>query len=146
MTTNPKLNLDRIDDIDLEQGKSILIIETPSYRKAITLNTSLFSIGRQANNSLVINDKLISRHHATIAWLKEQNERIEDSKSAYWIIDGKGAENRSRNGIWINGTRKVLHKLVSGDIIGLGTDLQLTYRYIPQNTERDRLLKTVYYL
>ncbi len=58
----------------------------------------------------------------------------------------KEAEARSRNGIWINGTRKVLHKLMPGDIIGLGSNIKLTYNYIAQKTERDRFLKTVYYL
>ncbi len=93
MTTNPRLDLDRIDEADLLQGKSILIIETSGSRKAVTLNTSVFSIGRHPNNSLVINDKFISRHHTTIAWLKERND-LEELSSAYWIIDGKGSRSQ----------------------------------------------------
>lgn len=137
---NSKLTLIPFDRADLQRGRHILILESLESRRAVTLNVNVFSIGRHPNNSLVLNDILVSRHHATVAWMEySENEQTQDR--GYWIIDGKGKKQRSRNGISINGKHKFLHRLVSDDVINIGTDIKMTYTYIPDNTETRDFLK-----
>jgi pSer/pThr/pTyr-binding forkhead associated (FHA) protein len=137
---NPKLVLIPFELADLQRGKHILIVESSESKRAVTLNVNIFSIGRHPNSSLVLNDILVSRHHATITWLRySENDREQDC--GYWIIDGKGKKQRSRNGVFVNGTQKSLHRLVSGDVINLGTDIKMTYNYIPNTTENRDFLK-----
>ena len=97
-------------------------------------------MGRHPNNNLVLTDKLVSRHHATIAWMR-YSENEHQSDYAYWIIDGKGKRKRSRNGIYINQVKKSLHRLTSGDIILIGNDVKITYNYIVYNTETHQFLE-----
>lgn len=124
-------------------GRPILIIESFEYQKTISLNSSIFSIGRHPKCSLVINDKTVSRHHATIAWLKDENN---PQQSAYWIIDGKGQRQRSKNGVFVNGVKTILHRLRSQDLISLGNDTKITYSYIADTTENSQISDVVYYL
>jgi pSer/pThr/pTyr-binding forkhead associated (FHA) protein len=137
---NSKLTLIPIDRTDLQRGRHILILESSESRRAVALNVNVFSIGRHPNNSLVLNDILISRHHATVAWMEySENKRLQDR--GYWIIDGKGKKQRSRNGLLINGEPKFLHRLVSDDVINLGTNIKITYTYIPDTSETRDFLK-----
>ena len=59
---------------------------------------------------------------------------------SYWLIDGKGKRQRSRNGIYINGTKKSLHRLVSGDMIRIGESIKISYSYIAYSTDSSRFL------
>ena len=145
MDNKSELVLASINKVDLSQGRPILIVELPDSRRTISLNVSLFSIGRHPSNSLVVTDKHASRYHATIAWLKYKNN-TQKEECAYWIIDGKGKRKRSQNGIQINGVNKLLHRLKSGDIISIGSNIKITYKYITYNTEKDSQLNTIYYL
>jgi len=124
-----KLTLVKLNQADLAKGRHVLIVESPDSRRAVSLNANVFSIGRHPNNDLVLSDLLASRHHATVAWMKytEGNNKVDYS---YWIIDGKGKKKRSRNGISINGKRKTLHRLVSGDTILIGDEIKIHYNYI----------------
>ncbi|WP_036481364.1 FHA domain-containing protein [Myxosarcina sp. GI1] len=140
--TDPKskLNLVKFNRDDALQGRHILIVESSESKRAVSLNVSVFSIGRHPQNNLPINDKMVSRHHATIAWMRYIDDR-ERSHYAFWIIDGKGKRKRSSNGIFINGKRQTLHKLNSGDVISLGNNIKITYQYIPHNPENDKVLQ-----
>ena len=124
-------------------GRPILIVESFELRQTVALNAKIFSIGRHPKCSLVINNKMISRHHATIAWLEDKDN---EQKYAYWLIDGKGQRQRSRNGVFVNGKKTVLHRLRSGDIISLGNETKITYNYIADTTENSHISDTVYYL
>ena len=121
----PKLTLAQFSEEDLQKGRHILIVESFDSRRAVALNSAVFSIGRHPQNALVINSKMISRHHATVAWLK-YTEKSEKSDYCYWIIDGKGKRKRSRNGILVNGEKKSLHRLKSGDVITIGIDTKIS--------------------
>lgn len=136
----PKLTLAQFSEENLHQGRHILIVESSDSRRAVALNTPVFSIGRHPQNSLVINSKMISRHHATIAWL-QYSKKAEKKDHCYWVIDGKGKRKRSRNGIFINGEKKSLHRLQSGDIITIGTETKITYNYIPNTKETQSFLR-----
>jgi pSer/pThr/pTyr-binding forkhead associated (FHA) protein len=133
-----KLTLVNINKAELAKGRHVLIVESPESRRAVSLNANVFSIGRHPNNDLVISDSLASRHHATVAWMRY----TEGSKSdySYWIIDGKGKRKRSRNGVFVNGVKKTLHRLTSGDLVSLGNNIKISYSYIPYSTDNSQFL------
>ncbi len=134
-----KLTLVTFNKANLLEGRHILIVESPDSRRAVSLNTSVFSIGRHPSNALVVSDKLISRHHATIAWMK-YTSKSGQTDYAYWIIDGKGKRQRSRNGMFIHGQKKTLHRLDSGDIINIGESIKITYNFITYSSETSGFL------
>ena len=136
----PKLTLVKLNKADLAKGRHVLIVESPESRRAVSLNVNVFSIGRHPNNDLVINDSLASRHHATVAWMRYL-EGGDKSDYSYWIIDGKGKRQRSRNGISINGSKKFLHRLVSGDVIHIGSSIKIAYSYITYSTDSSQFLR-----
>ena len=129
-----KLTLVKFNKANLLEGRHILIVESPNSRRAVSLNTGVFLIGRHPSNNLVVSDKLISRHHATIAWMRYTGSAGQNDYS-YWIIDGKGKRKRSRNGVFIGDKKKTLHRLTSGDIINLGQSIKITYNYITYSSE-----------
>ena len=135
-----KLTLVKLNKADLAKGRHVLIVESPESRRAVSLNVNVFSIGRHPHNDLMINDPLASRHHATVAWMR-YTEGEGKSDYSYWIIDGKGKRKRSRNGILINGDRKSLHRLVSGDTIKIGNGIKISYSYITYSTDSSQFLK-----
>jgi len=134
-----KLTLVKLNKADLAKGRHVLIVESPESRRAVSLNVNVFSVGRHPNNDLVVNDPLASRHHATVAWMR-YTESSGKSDYSYWIIDGKGKRKRSRNGIYINGKKKSLHRLVSGDTIRIGNGIKISYSYITYNTDSSQFL------
>ena len=134
-----KLTLVSFNKATLLEGRHILIVESPDSRRAVSLNTSVFSIGRHPSNALVVSDKLISRHHATIAWMRYTGKSGQIDY-AYWIIDGKGKRQRSRNGLFIDGKKKTLHRLDSGDIISIGKSIKITYNFITYSSETSGFL------
>ncbi|MDJ0576953.1 MAG: FHA domain-containing protein [Xenococcaceae cyanobacterium MO_234.B1] len=140
-----QLTLAKFDKANLLKGRHILIVESLDSRRAVALNTSVFSIGRHPHNALVLSGDMVSRHHATVAWLRytEIAEHAEKNDYCYWIIDGKGKRQRSRNGIYINGQKKSLHRLKSGDLItiGRGKEIKLTYNYISYSSDTHDFLQ-----
>lgn len=134
----PKLTLSKLNKSDLAKGRYVLIIESPESRRAVSLKNDLFTIGRHPSNNLVINEPLASRHHATIAWMKYTEG--ENSDYTYWIIDGRGKRKRSRNGIYINGAKKSLHRLTSGDVILIGNNIKISYNFITNSTDSSQFL------
>ena len=134
-----KLTLVKLNKADLAKGRHVLIVESPESRRAVSLNVNVFSIGRHPHNDLVISDQLASRHHATVAWMR-YSEGLNKTDYSYWIIDGKGKRKRSRNGIYLNGIKKSLHRLNSGDIIKIGDNIKITYNYITYSTDSSQFL------
>ena len=137
--TKSKLTLVKLNKADMAKGRHVLIVESPESRRAVSLNSHVFSVGRHPHNDLVINDPLASRHHATIAWMR-YTEDGHKADYSYWIIDGKGKRKRSRNGISINGKKKSLHRLVAGDIIRIGTGIKISYNYVTYTTDSSQFL------
>ncbi|ELS03796.1 FHA domain-containing protein [Xenococcus sp. PCC 7305] len=134
-----KLTLVKFNKADLLKGKHILIVESQDSRRAVALNKSVFSVGRHPQNALVLSGTLVSRHHATIAWF-QYSIAPDKYDYSFWIIDGKGKRQRSQNGISINGTKKSLHRLQSGDIITIGSEIKITYNYITYSTDTNDFL------
>ncbi|BAU64818.1 diguanylate cyclase/phosphodiesterase with PAS/PAC sensor [Stanieria sp. NIES-3757] len=136
----PQLTLIKFDQANLLEGRHILIVETSESKRAVVLNASVFVIGRHPQSSLVLTDNMVSRCHATIAWLQYEKSPQQIHRS-YWIIDGKGKQRRSRNGILVNGNKTSLHRLTSGDLVEIGQTIKITYNYIPYNTETHEFLE-----
>lgn len=134
-----KLTLVKLNKADLAKGRHVLIVESPESRRAVSLNVNVFSIGRHPHNDLVLSDQLASRHHATVAWMR-YTEGIDKIDYSYWIIDGKGKRKRSRNGIYVNGNKKSLHRLTSGDIVKIGDNIKIAYNYITYSTDSSQFL------
>ena len=134
-----RLTLVKLNKADLATGRHVLIVESPESRRAVSLNINVFSIGRHPHNDLVISDQLASRHHATVAWMR-YTEGADKTDYSYWIIDGKGKRKRSRNGIYINGNKKSLHRLTSGDIVRIGDNIKISYNYITYSTDSSQFL------
>ena len=145
MIEESKISLAKITKLDFTKGRPVLIVEYPGFKKSFTLNKEVFSIGRHPNNSLVLEDKQVSRCHATIVWLEHQDDHG-NLYRGYWILDGRGKKQRSSNGIVINGKRKFSHRLRNGDIIMIANNITITYEFITYNTQNNNKLKTVYYL
>ena len=145
MIPRPMFSLAKITEHDFAQERPVLIVEFPGFKKGFNLNREVFCIGRHPSNYLVFEDKQVSRCHATIAWLKYQDNHG-NWERAHWIIDGKGKKRRSRNGILINGIKKSTHRLNDGDIITIGKNIKITYLFVTNNTQNNNMLKTVYYL
>lgn len=134
-----KPTLVKLNKADLAKGRHVLIVESPESRRAVALNVNVFSIGRHPHNDLVISDQLASRHHATVAWMR-YSEGTDKVDYSYWIIDGKGKRQRSRNGIYINDKKKSLHRLTSGDIVWIGDNIKISYNYITYSTDSSQFL------
>lgn len=131
------------DVISIPVERSILVLDFLGARKNISLNTCYFSIGRHPQCSLTIEKKVVSRHHATIVWVKNQNRR---SQGSYWLIDGDGRGKKSRNGVYVNGRRISKHQLTCGDVISIDADSKIIYNRISNTTENIQLPEVVYYL
>ena len=138
--TKSKLTLIKLNKAEMAKGRHVLIVESPESRRAVSLNSHVFSIGRHPHNDLVLSDPLASRHHATVAWMR-YTEDGQKADYSYWIIDGKGKRKRSRNGIVINGKKKSLHRLIAGDIIRIGTGIKISYNYVTYTTDSSQFLK-----
>lgn len=71
----------------------------------LELNSPSLSIGRDGTCNLVVPDKLVSRHHARLAWTTQG-----------WVIYDQG----SANGVYVNGQRVSQHTLRPGDQVQIG--------------------------
>ena len=131
------------DVISIPTERSVLVFDFLGGKKNISLNTYYFSIGRHPECSLTIDKKVVSRHHATIVWIKN---KIDRSKGSYWIIDGDGKGKISRNGVYVNYKKISMHQLACGDVISIDSSSKITYNLISNSTENIQVPKVVYYL
>lgn len=84
---------------------SLLVINPSGNQKHVSLNPLPFSIGRQADNHLVLRDNRASRNHA----------RIVAENGEYFIEDLK-----SSHGVYVNGVAISRHRLANSDRIEFG--------------------------
>ncbi len=112
------------------QVRYVLVIEEAKYSRTIDLVQSTYSIGRHSSNSIVLNSKQVSRKHATLTRKKDR-----DDNDGFWIIDGDDQGNRSNNGIYINGQRKLEQELKQGDVVKLGGEVKITYHIMEDSID-----------
>ncbi len=71
------------------------------------------SIGRHANNQIIIDDPMVSRHHARLVWQGDA-----------WLLEDLG----SANGTWVNNVRITSRvALRAGDLVGLSQEVLLVF-------------------
>ena len=116
----------------LAQLHHILVIEDPSFEREILLDGATYSIGRHSSNDIVLSCQKTSRNHATLL----RRTDVKTSKYSYWILDGDLQGNRSRNGIYINGKKSLVHELKQGDVIQFSGDAQARYKISSNLTDR----------
>ena len=108
----------------LDQLYHVLVIEDPSFVKEIELDAATYSIGRHSSNDVVLSCQKTSRNHATLL----RRTDVKTNQSSYWILDGDLQGNRSRNGIYINGKKGLVHELKSGDVVHFSGDASIRYK------------------
>ena len=117
--------------LEIEQSSHILVIEDPNFRKSITLEKASYSLGRHSDNDIVVSSQKISRYHATFV----RRTDIKNNKFSYWILDGDLQGTRSRNGIFVNSKKCLVHELKHGDIIKFGQDVKARYHILSNFSE-----------
>jgi diguanylate cyclase (GGDEF)-like protein len=114
-----------------QTNRHILIIEEPSFSKTVILEDATYSLGRHSSNDIIIAAQKVSRHHATLL----RRTDVKSNKYSYWILDGDLQGNRSRNGIYINGRKCLVHELKHGDTIKFSQDIQARYQILAEVAE-----------
>ena len=106
-------------------SRYLLIVEDPQGRRTITLEDMKYSLGRKSDNQIVLRSKYSSRYHATLI-----KKSIDRQKFSYWILDGDLEGNKSHNGIYVNGSKCLVHELKDGDLINFGCDINASFHLI----------------
>ncbi|RMG11976.1 MAG: FHA domain-containing protein, partial [Cyanobacteria bacterium J055] len=106
--------------------RHVLVVEDSQGRRAILLEPSTYSIGRDESLSIVLHSRLVSRHHATLFGIQDP----ETQERAFWIVDGDSQGDRSKNGLIVNGQKKLSHELGHGDLILFGGGAKASYHII----------------
>ncbi|MBW4576105.1 MAG: PAS domain S-box protein [Aphanothece sp. CMT-3BRIN-NPC111] len=104
----------------------VLVIEDTKGRRVINLNETIYSLGRDRDNSIIIYSPLVSRHHAIL--LKIYCHK--NNNYYFQIIDGDLQGNLSTNGLLINGRHYLSHSLKHKDFIVFGGKAQASYLMI----------------
>jgi diguanylate cyclase (GGDEF)-like protein/PAS domain S-box-containing protein len=112
--------------------RHILVVEDPEIKRTVTLDSATYSIGRHSSNSIILSSQRISRQHATLL----RRTDVRTSSYSYWILDGDLDGNRSRNGIFINGKKCLVHELKHGDVVEFGAEVKARYHIISDYSER----------
>lgn len=111
---------------ELQPLRHVLIIEESNFKRIITLNEPTYSIGRQSSNDIVLSLPKVSRHHATFL----RRTDVKTNNYSYWLLDGDLQGNRSRNGIYVNGKKCLVHELKHEDVIKFGDEVTATYQIL----------------
>lgn len=101
----------------------ILVLEDANQRRTIILDDHQYSIGRHSGTSIQINSRQASRHHATL--MRKNNSKT--NEECFWIIDGDLEGNKSQNGVFVNGEKRLIHELKNGDLINFGCSINASY-------------------
>lgn len=103
--------------------RHILVIEDEKSRRIVSLEETIYSIGRDASNAIVIYDRQVSRFHATLM----REEDTANQQTGYKVIDGDLRGNISTNGIVVNGKPSLSHTLKHGDVVRFGEKAKALY-------------------
>ncbi len=101
---------------------NILIVEDSKGRREITLDGSVYSIGRDPKCDIRLSSQFVSRHHATLVQLPR-----DDNSFYYRIVDGNLKGKPSANGMLINGRKLQAHDLCNEDEIVFGPQARAIY-------------------
>ena len=103
---------------------NILIVEDSQGRREIVLDSSVYSVGRDAKCDIRLASMFVSRHHATLVQLPKDD----DGESYYYrIVDGNLKGKPSANCMLINGRKIQAHNLKNEDEIVFGPQARAIY-------------------
>ncbi|MFN5513961.1 MAG: EAL domain-containing protein [Cyanobacteriota bacterium] len=105
------------------ESQHILVLEDSNCRRTIMLEESQYSLGRHSSCSIQITSAQASRHHATL--VRKFNNKL--NRDMYLIVDGDLDGNKSQNGVFINGSKCLVHELKDGDLINFGCHVNASY-------------------
>ena len=105
-----------------------LIINDDKGRKEITLNNSVYSLGRDKGCDIRLHSQFVSRRHATLFKITQA-----DGSDRYRIIDGDVYGKASSNGLLINGQKMSARDLEDGDKIFFGSQVYAIYYHRRQD-------------
>jgi predicted component of type VI protein secretion system len=100
----------------------LLIIEDDKGRREYTLDSPVYSIGRDPKCDIRLVSQFVSRRHATLVQLPN-----EDGSYYYRIVDGNLKGKPSANGLLINGRKLQAHDLTDQDRVVFGPQVYATY-------------------
>ncbi len=108
---------------------SILIVEDSQGRREISLDSSVYSLGRDPKCDIRLASQFVSRHHATLVQLPKDNET-----DYYRIVDGNLKGKPSANGMLINGRKAQAHDLSNEDEIVFGPQARAIFYQLERDT------------
>jgi pSer/pThr/pTyr-binding forkhead associated (FHA) protein len=111
----------------------LLIIEDEQGRREFVLDRPTYSLGRDPKCDLRLASQFVSRHHATLVQLPQ-----EDGRFFYRIVDGSLDGKPSANGLLINGRKLQVHDLKNQDEVVFGPQVRAIYYLL----RRDSTLST----
>ncbi len=100
----------------------LLSIQDDAGSREITLDNSIYTIGRDPSCDIRLLSQFASRRHATLIQLPN-----EDGSFSYRIVDGVPRGKLSANGLMINGHKLQAHDLQHGDEIVFGPSARAIY-------------------
>jgi pSer/pThr/pTyr-binding forkhead associated (FHA) protein len=101
----------------------LLIIEDNKGRREFILDSPVYSIGRDPKCDIRLISQFVSRRHATLVQLPND----EDGTYYYRIVDGNLKGKPSANGLLINGRKFQAHDLEDEDKIVFGPNVYAIY-------------------
>lgn len=120
-----------------------LIVKDRNGPKAYWLTAEVYTLGRDAANSICIDSQYVSRQHALLY-------RVNDGKGGffYQILDGDANGNPSTNGLFMDEKRIDFLNLEHDNEIRMSCDVTITYvttsktfDYILSTYERTRIAR-----
>ncbi|MGB3205140.1 MAG: EAL domain-containing protein [Crinalium sp.] len=126
------------ETINHKQSRPVLLVQDNKGKRIVRLDQNIYSIGREAGNSIVIYSKLVSRRHATL--LRVTNPGLKNTY-CFQILDGDLQGKLSTNGLIINGKQCFSKELHPGDTICFGGQVQVTYLIIDTDKSESEILE-----
>ncbi|MFN3361227.1 MAG: FHA domain-containing protein [Pseudanabaenaceae cyanobacterium] len=103
--------------------RHLLTVNDDRGVQTFLLDASMYSIGRDPSNAIVVHGESVSRQHAILL-----RTPTPDKQYRYVIQDGNLEGKPSANGVLVNGVPVKKHVLQDGDEISLGGKVFLIYR------------------
>lgn len=97
-----------------------LVITTPQSTREVVLDRDPMALGRDPSNDIVVDDRVVSRHHA----------QIRRTPEGWEIVDLGGA-----NGLTLDGARVPRRLLADGDVLWIAQTVSLTYKTSAETPE-----------
>jgi pSer/pThr/pTyr-binding forkhead associated (FHA) protein len=114
------------------QQNHLLIIEDDKGRREYILDGPTYSIGRDPKCDIRLVSQFVSRRHATLVQLTNDD----DGTYAYRIVDGNLKGKNSANGLLVNGRKLQAHTLKNEDEVVFGPQVRAVYYLL----KRDAIL------